>query len=101
MAPEKRSGSNEEAEMAATQWELDVDQPDPEVDIPAIVSELEGEPLESLPPVHDTVDSLLTQLFSDPPPAKAQAMIQFTYHDYRIDVQQSGIATFMKIDDVG
>lgn len=100
MAIEKVSDSEDEAEMAATRWELEVDQEDPEVDIVAIISELEGIGSENLSPMYDTIDTLIEQLFSDPPPAEAQAMIQFTYQGYRIDVQQSGHATFMKIPGV-
>lgn len=97
MGPKKVSDADDEAEMAATQWELDVDEDDPEVDIVEIVSRLEGKPVESLPPVYNTVDSMIAKLFSDPPPAEAQAMIQFTYEGYRIDIQQSGNATFMDV----
>lgn len=101
MDPEKVSDSKGETEMAATRWELDVDQDDPEVDFVTIVSDLEDTDVEEMDPMYDTIDDLIEQLFSDPPPAEAQAMIQFTYQDYRIDVQQSGHATFMKIPDEG
>lgn len=99
MDPQKTSDADDAIEMAASQWKIDVDQQDPEVDLAAIVSELEKEPTESFPPVYDAVDSLITQLFSDPPPAEAQVMVQFTYHGYRIDIQQSGVVTFMEISD--
>lgn len=101
MGPQRVSDADEEAEMAATQWELDVDQDDPEVGIVEVVSELEDQPVESLPPVYETIDNIIAQLFSDPPPAEAQAMVQFTYSGYRIDVQQSGDATFMNVSDNG
>lgn len=101
MGRERVSDTEDEAEMAATRWEIDVNQRNPEVDIVEIVSDLEGQEAEFLPPMYDTIDSLIGQFFSDPPPAEAQSMIQFTYHDYRIDIQQSGIVTFMKVSDDG
>lgn len=101
MNGEKVSDRDDEAEMAATQWELDVDQDDPEVDVAEIVAELEDTDPADLRPTYDTIDSLIEQLFSDPPPPEAQAMIQFTYGDYRIDIQQSGHATFMNIAEDG
>lgn len=101
MDGEKMGDRDDEAEMAATQRELDVDRDNPEVDVAEIIAELEDKDSTDLQPTYDTIDSLIAQLFSDPPPPDAQAMIQFTYGDYRIDVQQSGHATFMKIPEDG
>lgn len=63
MSPQSGSDADEEAEMAATQWELDVEQDDPEVDIVEIVSELEVQPTGSLPPLYVVVDSLIPSYF--------------------------------------
>ena len=93
----KGSEHGDEDEMAATHWEFDVDQEDPEVIVAEVIAELEGRDSTDLPPVYDTIDHLIQTLFSDPPDPKAQAVIQFSYEGYRINLDQDGHATFMEI----
>lgn len=93
----KGSEHGDEGEMAATHWEFDVDQEDPEIDVAAVVAELEDRDTTELPPVYNTIDHLIETLFSDPPAPEAQAVIQFSYEGYRVNLNQDGHATFMKI----
>lgn len=93
----KRSEYGDEDEMAATHWEFDVDQEEPEIDVIEVIAELEGQDTTDLPPVYNTIDHLIETLFSEPPASEAQAVIQFTYEGYRVNLNQDGHATFMKI----
>jgi len=93
----KESEYGDEDEMAATHWEFDVDQEDPEINVAAVIAELEDRDMSDLPPVYHTIDHLIQTLFSDPPSPEAQAVIQFSYEGYRINLNQDGHATFMKI----
>jgi hypothetical protein len=61
-----------------------------------VIAELEGCEVEDLPPMYDYVDHLLEDLFTNPPPPKAQAEITFCYYDYRINVDQQGDLSVMK-----
>lgn len=91
------SDHGDEDEMAATHWEFDVDREDPEVDVVEVIAELEGKDQNDLSPLYGTIDHLIENLYSAPPPAAAQARIAFTYEGYRIVLNQDGHATFMKI----
>ncbi|WP_440763692.1 HalOD1 output domain-containing protein [Natronorubrum sp. DTA7] len=94
---EQSSEHGDGEEMAATHWEFDVDQEDPAIDVVAVVAELEGKDGIDLPPIYNTIDHLIEKLFSEPPAAESQAVIQFSYEGYRINLNQDGQATFMKI----
>jgi ATP-dependent DNA ligase len=89
-----------EAEMAATHWEINTSDQEPGVDIAAIIAELDDRDLEDMPPVYDTLDHMIDTLFSDPPAPDAQAVLEFTYDGYRVNLNQDGHATFMKIATV-
>jgi len=91
------SEHGDEEEMAATHWEFDVDQEDPTIDVAEVVAELEGQDSTDLPPLYNTIDHLVEKLFSEPPAAESQAVIQFSYEGYRVNLNQDGHATFMKI----
>lgn len=97
----KGSDHGDEEEMAATHWEFDVDREDPEVNVVEVIAKLEGRDNTDLPPIYNTIDHLIETLFSEPPAPEAQAVIQFSYHGYRVTLNQDGHATFMKIDEGG
>ena len=94
----KESEHGDEGEMAATHWEFDVNHESPEVTVAKVIAELEDRDSTDLPPVYDMIDHLIQTLFSDPPDPEAQAVIQFSYEGYRINLNQDGHATFMRID---
>lgn len=87
--------------MAATHWEFDVDDENPELDVVAVIAELEERDTTDMPALYDTIDDIIERLFSEPPSAEAQIRIEFTYGGYRIVLNQDGHATFMKIADGG
>ena len=93
----KGSDHGDENEMAATHWEFDVDQEHPEINVAEVIAKLEDRDSADLPPVYDIIDHLIQTLFSDPPDPKAQVVIQFSYEGYRVNLNQDGHATFMKI----
>lgn len=78
--------------------------PDPETPYFAlleIVAEIEGCEVEALPPLYERTDHLLEKLFDDPPSQKAQVELSFSYHGYRITMDQLGNVTLRKlVDDI-
>jgi hypothetical protein len=95
----KGSDHGDEDEMAATHWEFDVDTEIPEVNVVEVIAELEDRDSSDLSEIYDTIDHLIEKLFSEPPSAEAQAVLQFSYEGYRITLNQDGYATFMKISE--
>ena len=61
-----------------------------------IVADLEECEMEELPSFWMQVDSLVDDLFSDPPSADANAQVIFTYAGYRIAVEQNGDVELLK-----
>lgn len=60
------------------------------------IAEVEGCSIDDLPPLYDYVDHLVEHLFSTPPPAKAQVQMEFTYYNYRVNLDQEGNLSLMK-----
>ncbi len=74
-------------------------EPDPEhpyFSLLHVIAELEGCEVSDLPPLYDYVDHLIEDLFTSPPPPKAQVEVEFSYYDYRINVDQEGNLSLMK-----
>ena len=63
-----------------------------------LVANLERCEVTDLPPLYDQIDHMVEHLFTDPPPADAQAKLEFSYHGYRIELDQSGDVKFMRIN---
>lgn len=95
---EKESTHGDGDEMEGSHWEFNVDEETPEVPVAEAIADLEGTESAELSPIYRTVDDLINRLFSDPPPAEAQARIEFSYEGYRILIHQDGHATFMPMD---
>jgi len=72
----------------------DVDE-SPSAELIGIVAELKGVEQNELAPLYSWVDSLISDLYSSPPPAEAQAVVEFTYEGYRITLYQDGHAVLM------
>lgn len=64
-----------------------------------VIADLEGCGMTDLPPLYDRVDHLVEHLFTSPPPVEAQAELQFSYHGYRIELDQTGNVMVMKLGD--
>lgn len=63
------------------------------------IADLERCAVTDLPPLYEQVDHLIEHLFNSPPPPEAHAELQFSYHGYRIELDQTGNATLMKLAD--
>lgn len=94
---ERESQHGDDDEMAATHWEFDVDEDSPDVPIAEVIAEMEDIAETERPPMYRTIDDLITELFSDPPPPAAQARVEFSYEGYRILIHQDGLATIMRV----
>ncbi|RQG96479.1 HalOD1 output domain-containing protein [Natrarchaeobius chitinivorans] len=76
--------------------ELDTDRDAPATQIVETIAALENaDPIE-LSPVYDCIDDLVADLLSPPPSDEADANLAFTYHGYRVHVQQDGTATILR-----
>ncbi|WP_162224264.1 HalOD1 output domain-containing protein [Halorussus salinus] len=64
-----------------------------------LIANLENCEVTDLPPLYEQVDHMVEHLFSTPPPPEAQAEIEFSYHGYRIELDQDGNVSFMKLAD--
>ncbi|UPV76315.1 hypothetical protein M0R89_19320 (plasmid) [Halorussus limi] len=64
-----------------------------------LVANLENCDVTDLPPLYDQIDHMVEHLFETPPPPEAQAEIEFSYHGYRIQLDQRGNVSFMKLAD--
>lgn len=77
--------------------ELDTGREEPAVAIAEVVADLEGTPVEELPAAYVCMDGMLSNLFENPPAQEAQIIVEFTYSNYRIKVEQSGTAEFVQV----
>jgi len=78
--------------------ELDTDVENPGVLVAEVIEELEGRDATDLATMYSCVDGMLDNLFSTPPSPDAEMLVEFTYEGYRITVEQSGDATFVKAE---
>lgn len=78
--------------------ELDTDVEEPATQVAEVIADLEECDVTTLPTMYNCVDGVLDHLFSDPPSAEAQMEIAFSYGPYRVTVEQTGNATFVKTE---
>jgi hypothetical protein len=64
-----------------------------------LIADLEGCEMTDLPPLYNRIDDLLTDIFDSPPPAEAQAELEFSYYGYRITIDQAGEVSLMKLPE--
>lgn len=76
---------------------VEPDPDDPYLAILEPIADLEDCAVEDLPPLYKYVDHLVENLFSTPPPEKAQAELTFTYYYYRVTVDQQGNMRLAKL----
>lgn len=72
---------------------VDTDQDAPAAQVVELVAELENREPTELTPIYYSVNELLTDLFSSPPRAEAEASIEFAYEGYQIRVRKNGVTT--------
>ena len=85
-------------EAGIVHWQFDPDQDDPIIDVAAVVAELEGKETTDLSALYDCVDTVLEEIFSNPPSPEAQIQMAFTFEGYRITINQDGSATFLRVE---
>lgn len=92
MTESDRGSADESAEGSAriAKRQISPDPSDPYLSVLEPIADLEGCSVEDLPPLYKYVDHLIENLFSTPPPEKAQVEITFTYYYYRIRLDQQG-----------
>lgn len=58
------------------------------------VAELKGVEERELEPLYSWADDLVGDLYTSPPPAEAQAVVEFSYEGFRTTLYQDGHAVF-------
>lgn len=62
-----------------------------------LLANVENCEVNDLPPLYGQIDHMVEYLFTDPPPGDAQAELAFSYHGYRIELDQTGNVSLMKL----
>lgn len=70
----------------------------PSTEIAECIARLEGCDTRDLPEISESIDGTLRSMFSHPRAADAKMRVEFSYHGYRIIVDQLGIASFVELD---
>lgn len=88
----------DDSESEVVHRELDTDAEHPGIEVVAVIADIEGREMTDLSRLHDCIDGILDNLFSEPPSPEADMRIAFTYENYRISVTQDGSATFVRTE---
>jgi len=85
-----------QADAGVFHWNIrrDADE-EPSGELVDWIAELKGTEQDELRPLYTWADHLVSDLYSSPPPADAQAMVKFSYEGYRITLYQDGHAVAM------
>ncbi|WP_115863959.1 HalOD1 output domain-containing protein [Halorussus litoreus] len=62
-----------------------------------LLANVENCEVTDLPPLYEQIDHMVEHLFTQPPPDDAQAELTFSYHGYRIELDQTGNVSLMKL----
>ncbi|MDQ2049425.1 HalOD1 output domain-containing protein [Natronolimnohabitans sp. A-GB9] len=76
--------------------DLDTTRETPTIELVEVVADLEETDPTALSPLYEQIDDMVAGLFSSPPSGTADAKLEFSYHGYRIHIQQNGTATFLQ-----
>lgn len=68
---------------------------DPVTELVTIIADLKGIEHDRMDPLYSWADSMISSLYSSPPPAEAQGIVEFTYEGFRITLYQDGHAVIM------
>lgn len=74
---------------------FDDDTEEPAMELVNLIAEHKGVEQDELNPVYNWADHLIEHLYGSPPPAEAQATVEFSYEGYRITLYQDGRAVIM------
>ena len=89
---------DDNSESEIIRRELDTDAENPGIEVVVAIADIEGREMTELSTLHDCIDGILDNLFSDPPSPEAEMRVVFNYENYRIGVTQDGRATFVKTE---
>ena len=67
---------------------------DPSEKLIETVAELKGVEERELQPLYSWADDLVGELYTSPPPAEAQTVVEFSYEGFRVTLYQDGHAVF-------
>lgn len=84
-----------ESEIAHRSITTDPD--DADYEFLELIAEQESCDVTDLPPMHPRIDDVVSEVFQDPPSKDAQLRIQFSYFGYRVDLDQSGNVSLMRV----
>lgn len=68
----------------------------PTTELVSIVADLKGVGENDLQPLYSWADHLIEDLYTSPPPAEAQGVVEFSYEGYRITLYQDGQVVLME-----
>jgi hypothetical protein len=68
---------------------------EPSIELINIIADIKDIQHEQMDPLYTWADGMIASLYSSPPPAEAQGIIQFTYEGFRITLYQDGQAVIM------
>lgn len=88
----------QDPDTAIIRRELDTGADNPAVEVAQAVADIEETEATELADMYSCVDGMLDELFSTPPAEEAQMEVEFSYHDYRIRIEQDGSAEFIKTE---
>lgn len=71
----------------------------PTIQVTEAVADIEGKEATDLPNMWDQMGGVLDRMFSTSPAPDAQLVVQFSYHGYRITIEQNGRAKFAKLNN--
>jgi hypothetical protein len=78
---------------------ITADPEDAEVELLAVIAELEGTTEEELPSLYHELDHVIEALFGTPPSPESQLQITFSYAGYRITMDQRGSVELVKVKE--
>lgn len=91
---------DEESEMAKKRSvhtrDLREGDTDPQMQLLRAVADFRGREESDLETLYPTIDSLVEQLYSEPPSPRAQTELTFVYEGFRITLFQDGTAVFQE-----
>ncbi|WP_324661800.1 HalOD1 output domain-containing protein [Haloarcula sediminis] len=72
------------------------DTEEPMMELVNCIAEHKGVQQDELNPLYQWADHLIEHLYSSPPPAEAQGVVEFSYEGFRIRLYQDGRAVIMR-----
>ena len=96
MSNDDRAG-RDSPEADITHRTISIDPKEGEYEFLELIAENEGCDVTDLPPMHPRINDIIAEVFSDPPSPDSQLQVQFSYHGYRVDLDQAGNISLMKI----